>query len=242
MGRRFGAGIVLLALVGCGGGDTTPTQSVADQPVVRAADHALVDGCLSLGGDAHRIRLPQTITSAVRIGSGRRAGVAFANQGGGNICGWVRLARELARRDVTSILYDGTQGSPDSLAMAVRRLRRMGMRRVAVAGASVGGRAVVQLAARGRPALDAAVSLSAERLDRTSPDLIHAARRVHASSLYVSSRADGYTSFAQDTRRLYAATPAAAKRILVVPGDAHGVDLLPRASVRAAVARAILGR
>jgi pimeloyl-ACP methyl ester carboxylesterase len=89
---------------------------------------------------------------------------------------------------------------------------------------------------------NAVVSISGERLNRLTPDLIHAARRVHAPILYVSSRADGYTSFAQDTRQLYAATPTAAKRILVVPGDAHGVDLLPRTRVRAVVTRAILGR
>ena len=152
------------------------------------------------------------------------------------------LARELARRGATSILYDGMPGDPAGVAAGVRTLRRAGLHRVVVVGASVGGRAVVQLAARGAPPLDAVVSLSAERLDRATPDLIHAARRVRAPSFYVSSRADGYTSFAQDTRQLYAATPARDKKILVVPGDAHGTDLLPRARVREAVVRAVLGR
>jgi pimeloyl-ACP methyl ester carboxylesterase len=240
VGRRLGAGIAALALAGCGGGGGS-TTSVADQPVVRPAAHT-VDGCLTLGAHARRVRVPHTVTSAVRIGTGRRAGVVFANQSGGNICGWVPLARALARRGATAVLYDGMPGDPAGVAAAVRTLRRAGLHRVVVVGASVGGRAVVQLAARRTVPLDAVISLSAERLDRSTPDLIHAARRVRTPSFYVSSKADGYTSFAQDTRQLYAATPARDKRILVVPGDAHGTDLLPQARVREAVVRAVFGR
>jgi dienelactone hydrolase len=106
---------------------------------------------------------------------------------------------------------------------------------VPIVGASIGGRAVVQAAARDRGAIVAAVSLSAERSVGALPEILPDARRVRVPSLSLGSREDGYTTFGRDTRQFHGVTPAKVSQMLLVPGDDHGIDLLPDPRVRAAI-------
>jgi hypothetical protein len=55
------------------------------------------------------------------------------------------------------------------------------------------------------------------------------------ASLYVGSRTDGYTTFGRDTRQFHSVTPAKVNQMLLVPGDNHGVDLLPDPRVRTTI-------
>jgi pimeloyl-ACP methyl ester carboxylesterase len=47
------------------------------------------------------------------------------------------------------------------------------------------------------------ISLSGERTLGAQPDLLPAARRLRVPTLWVSSDNDGYTTFGEETRRLY---------------------------------------
>jgi dienelactone hydrolase len=167
-------------------------------------------------------------------------GVVLANQSGNDPCAWMPLARELAGKGMRALVfeYDDNSRADREVLAAARALRAAGVRRVAAIGASLGGRAVVQAAARDRGALAAAVSLSAERSVRAMPELLPVARRVRVPSLYIGSRDDGYTMFGRDTRQFHRVTPAKVNRMVLVPGGDHGVQLLSDATgsrVRAAI-------
>jgi dienelactone hydrolase len=118
---------------------------------------------------------------------------------------------------------------------------------VIAVGASVGGRAVVELAAKPSPGVDAVVSLSGERqIGPSYPDILPDARRVELPILYAGSRGDGYTLFGKETAELHEATPAQINELLLVPGSDHGVDLLSgrqgdrvRAAILSFVSRAV---
>jgi pimeloyl-ACP methyl ester carboxylesterase len=81
--------------------------------------------------------------------------------------------------------------------------------------------------ARHDPRVDAVVTLSAERTERSDArDAARAARRIRIPALTIGSRNDGWTTFGADTRAIHRAIPAPVSTMLLVPGAAHGVDLL----------------
>jgi hypothetical protein len=88
---------------------------------------------------------------------------------------------------------------------------------------------VVTAAARLHPGqVSAVVSRSGERILGAQRDIIVDARRLRTPTLWVSSLNDGYTNFAEETRRLYRAAKGHARpdKLLVVGGNDHGIDLL----------------
>ena len=233
-GRRCIAGALVAALLAGCGGHTTPAPPTASPEVGPSA----VEVCARAGPGwrafevhAHGARL-----NAAVLGDGE-VGVVFANQSGNSTCDWLPFATELARdgRRVVVFEYHDPGSAASELLAVARALRAAGARRVAIVGASVGGRAVVQAAARDRAAIVAAVSLSAERSVGALPEILPDARRVRVPSLYVGSREDGYTTFGRDTRQFHSVTPAKLNQMLLVPGDNHGVDLLPDPRVRTTI-------
>ena len=101
---------------------------------------------------------------AARLGSGRRGGV-FANDSTNETCAWSREARALTRRGYLVGLFETVAGYGFEAQQGgrSRRLRRAGARRIVLIGASVGARAVPQVAARRPRGLAGVVALSAER-------------------------------------------------------------------------------
>ena len=214
-----------LLIAGCGSSDehrrTGPQRE-------RPARHQALDGCARSGPNLRLTSFPapgQRVPAAV-VGRGP-TGAVFANQSGGSVCDWLPFARRLAVQGVRSLLFDYSGADyVDEARAAVGALRAAGGRRVVLVGASLGGQAAIRVAARPPTGLAAVATLSAERIGRSLGDVLPYARRVQIPSLYVGSTDDGYTTFGVDTRSLYRATPAHRKRIVVVRGDAHGVDLL----------------
>ena len=221
--------IAVLALAGCGSAaKPAPTPQPALLPEA-------VDGCDGAGTGWKRmvVRSDGPLEGAV-IGDGA-TGVVLANESGNRTCPWMPLATDLAHhgdRVVTFEYFDKDKAARE-LRDEAAALRHAGVRRVALVGASLGGRAVVQAAAG--TDLASAVSLSAERSIGTYPDLLPAAHRVRTPSLYITAKNDGFTNFGRDTRRLHAATPSS--RLLILKGGDHGTDLLP--GVDAAIRRFI---
>lgn len=107
---------------------------------------------------------------------------------------------------------------------AVARAHRHHARRITVVGASLGGITAVRVAARLDRRIDAMVDLSGELRwggNRSLP----AAHQVDVPALFAVSRGDPEMSPAQ-MRKVYAAVPGHAKRLLVVGHGLHGWDLL----------------
>lgn len=184
----------------------------------------------------------------VLFGAGPRA-VVLAHQGGPtppNLCSWVPYARQLAAAGYRVLASDhrrfGSSGSPrreayftrvdlDVLA-AVRELRRRGATSVVLAGASLGGSAVIGAGASARPPVQGVVSFAAPRLFGRV-NALAAARRLSVPVLFVSAVED--EPFAGDARLMYDASPSTDKRIAIFPGAVHGAPMLRDPAVRAVV-------
>ena len=108
-------------------------------------------------------------------------------------------------------------------------LRRRGVQRIALVGASMGGAIAVVAAARLHPV--ALVDLSGER-DTTGltpgidPDAAAAAAGVTAPALFAVAHGDRYVPVS-DMRAVARRTRSAVKRVIVLPASAgHGWDML----------------
>ena len=178
----------------------------------------------------------------VQFGRGQK-GVVLAHQGDyGDFCVWVPFARRLAALGHRVFVFDhrgfGSSASAKVRANAsrvdldvvgaVRELRRRGARSVVLAGASLGGTAVLAAAAQIQPAVQGVVSFGApgvyEQVDAT-----RAMPRLTVPALFVSAAEDGL--FADDARALYAAAASADKRVVIVPGSVHGTPVLREPAV-----------
>jgi hypothetical protein len=213
------AAIALLLFVGCGG----DASSQAPSP-------RLVDGCLRLGADARAIHVGVSGSLAIEgavVGQGR-AGVVLANQSDRDLCSWLRFARALTRAGFRVLLFDYSGADPQAdVAAAAKELHRRGVRSVALLGASKGARAA--LVAGSMPGVDASavISLSAESTGRTGPPRIAPfVRRLRVPILFLAARHDPWTGDGRDTHELYRAARSSVKRLVELPGHAHGVDLL----------------
>jgi pimeloyl-ACP methyl ester carboxylesterase len=187
---------------------------------------ASVESCVKPGRDTRIVQVAAIGGPVVVIGSGT-SGAVMANQDSGNLCQWLPLARGLARAGMRAVIFDWVGGpSADDVLAVARQLRRLGVRRVALVGASTGGRVVLHAAAEGPTQVDAVVTLSAERTGRGGYPTLADARHLRTPALYVGTTNDGYTTFGAETRTLFRATRAAGSRLLLVPGAEHGTDIL----------------
>ncbi len=220
--RRGWSLVVAVTIVleaGCGEG-ASPTTAAVQR----------VDGCLRLGRGAERtqvrVQASLTLRGAV-IGAGRD-GVVLANQSDRDLCSWLPLARALTHAGFRVLLFDYSGAEPQAdVAAAAREPRREGARSVALIGASKGARAVLVAASLRAAGAAAVVSLSAESTGRTGPPRIAPfVRRLRVPVLFVAARHDPWTADGADTRELYSAARLAERRLVELPGDAHGVDLL----------------
>ena len=181
----------------------------------------------------------------VRFGSGgrlegvvlghARTGVVLANQSDEDLCSWLPFARATAAQGLRVLAFDYGSGAPErEVAAAAGELRRRGATRIVLVGASEGAKAAI-LAEAARPTLAAAVvALSPERFLRGT-DVLPAARKLRVPTLFAVSAQDPHS--ARDTPTLAHAAARAPARLVTVPGDAHGIDLVsgpPAATVAAA--------
>lgn len=212
---------------------------------VAAADPASRwDGCTTKSGDLRFRAADGTKLVGHRFGSGTTA-VVLVHQRRGTLCQWVPYAKRLAGLGYTAFAID-LRGNGDSqsrsypanqryggdVAAAVKALRRLGAHKVFLVGASLGGSATISAAANTRPFVDGVVSVSG------AADLagaIDAVRHVQIPSLFIAGGDD--TDFANDARRLYAASTAQDKTLEVLPGAyEHGTQLVAaRSSVRSLI-------
>ena len=173
------------------------------------------------------------------FGAGRKA-VILGHQSQSNLCDWVTYARRLARLGYTAFAIDfrghglsqDRQGAAGNrlaldLAAAVTVMRQRGKTKVFLVGASMGGIAALVAGANVKPPVDGVVSVSAPARF-LGMDAVATAPRLRVPVLYLAAADDdnaGY-DFSKDAQALYAATAAADKRLVILPGFLHGVGLV----------------
>lgn len=220
-------GLLLVAATGAAAEQKKPKPLPLKQRCVTAAERKSTARFLASDG---------TRLVGVQFGRGPK-GVVLAHQGDRDLCSWVPYARRLALLGYRALVFDhrgfGSAGSSRvrantgrvdlDIVGAARELRRRGAASVVLAGTSLGGSAVLAGGAQIRPAVQGVVSLSGAKEYRGA-NAIRAMPRLTAPALFVSAEQDGH--FADEARALHAAAAAPDKRLVIVPGFEHGIDLL----------------
>jgi dienelactone hydrolase len=166
-----------------------------------------------------------TATGGFLTGSGN-TGIVLAHQADGNVCQWKDKAVELGKTGFRVLAVNSTTGDEVAeIEGAASLLRAEGAWKLLVMGASRGGAATLQAAARMPLEPDAVVALSAPAKDG-SLDALGAAQALTAPVLYVAGERDGAGGpAARELSRV--STKAAENRLESVKGSAqHGVALL----------------
>jgi pimeloyl-ACP methyl ester carboxylesterase len=174
-----------------------------------------------------------------RFGKGTTA-VILAHQSEGSLCDWVPYARRLASQGYFAFPVDfrgygfsqvrsGSAANrfAGDLAAATKALRKLGKRKVFLAGASMGGIASLVAGVNVTPAVDGVVSISAPARFR-GMDALKTVPRLRVPVLYLAAEGDdnaGY-DFSKDAEAMHEATAAADKRLELVPGSLHGIGLV----------------
>jgi alpha-beta hydrolase superfamily lysophospholipase len=178
-----------------------------------------------------------TPLDGVMVGSGT-VGVVLAHEYDNDLCGAWPFASYLAKRGFRAFAIDmrcfGRAPCPqgdaagrvvDDLTAAVAELRRRGVTKVAVVGASMGGSAALIAATRAQPPIDAVVSLSGEA---NPTSLLHlplnaraAVQQLTVPALFVVANLDQLTTV-DETRAMYQSDKTADKRLLVLPNQYEG--------------------
>ena len=173
--------------------------------------------------------VPGAAADAAEQGDGPT--IVFANDSGNSACPWLALANTLtgAGHRTVVLTYSTTAAAGES--QALRELldvanRSSGGGPYALVGAFLGGRLVIEAAPTRPPHLAVIVSLSGERTVEDYRDIVPDARRVTAPCLYVGSSDDPLTAGSRQPRQLQAALHGRPRQLLLLPGTAHGTDLL----------------
>ncbi len=225
--RRL-AGWCALLIAGCGGNAAAPPRRATPTPQPPVA----LAGCSGI--HARWAVLRGAGVDAAVTGSG--PAIVFGNESGNSACAWIPLAERLAAAGhrVAVFDYDATGASAERDCVAqmlsvARALRGSG--RFALVGASLGGRVVIEAAARRPPGLAALVSLSGERFVQNYRDIIASARRVRAPALYAGAREDGFTDGARQQNQLHAAMRGRPNELVQIGGVDHGTALLQHPAI-----------
>jgi pimeloyl-ACP methyl ester carboxylesterase len=200
--------------------------------------------------------------AAIEAGAGARGVVLIPELGAAGKCGWWDYAAYLAAHGYHALLFDhrctgesscpsgsaGTDLMPD-IRGAVTWLRRAGVARVALVGASRGGAEALIAATVPQQGVTGVVALSADELTLPlagSPypaTALTAARHLRLPALFAVAAADPAISV-RETRHLFAMTGSRSKHLVLLrAGAGHGWDLLWPArpgGPRPAISRKIL--
>ncbi|SEL98601.1 alpha/beta hydrolase [Streptacidiphilus jiangxiensis] len=232
------AGTALLASCAASGTASSPSSP----PVSVSAASDALDGCVMPGAVGPgvpiatiTVRGPQSSVIPVAVlGTGPRT-VVLSNQSDRFLCAWLPLVRRLTGEGYRVVLWDYAGEPPvDELRAVVAAVRGGGAGPVVLMGASKGAKTSIVAAAGLRPAVAGVVSLSAEQT--LAPDVVVApyVPELPCPLLLLTAVNDGYGSAAAAETFRAEARPGTV-RLVSVPGDAHGVDLLAGPTAKASL-------
>jgi dienelactone hydrolase len=183
----------------------------------------------------------------VEVGTGT-TGVVMAHMAGSDSCDWLPYGAELAATGYRVLAFDfggcgvsedlpASEGLDADIVAAAAFLRSEGATTIVLMGASMGAAASIVAATEVTPAPAAVVSLSAP-MSYESVNASAAAPNLSVPVVFAAASQD--PGFAYSAQSLYAATPGAAKKIVITDGYEHGTALLSEAAdgsdkVRAAI-------
>ncbi|GIH06321.1 hypothetical protein Rhe02_43880 [Rhizocola hellebori] len=218
----------LLAVAAVAACATTPTPAVPAAPSRKAGP-----GCLESTTAAKHITFGDSKLVGIVLGKGT-TGVVLAHQNGGSVCQWLITADELAQKGYLVLAFDfagfgGSQvgtsaGRAADVAEAVKAIRAEGATKVALAGGSMGGTAVVAAAATITPPVQAVIALSAPA-NFGGADALSAAPKLTMPVLYMA--AIGESTYTENAKAMHAASTASPDaQLLVAKGSEHGVSVV----------------
>ena len=196
----------------------------------------VTEGCATKAERASALRFfaaDDTPLEGVVLGSGPR-GVVLAHGSDGSFCEWLPYARELAPAGYRVLAYDSRSGPrvDVDMAAAIEALRRTGSEHVVAMGSSAGAIAALIGSASLASQPAAVVSLSAP--ESYGPlHALSAVRRLQAPVFFAASAED--EPFQTDARTMYAASGSSDRVLEILPGAAHGSQMLQDAAFRARV-------
>ena len=208
---------------------TQPAESGGDEQTEEATAYPLVPAepgrrpCEPEGStwlDAEGLGTEEA--DVLALGEGE-VGVVLLHQNDGRACAWVPVAEELVAEGYAvrvPVMEPGHWPQP-LIASAVEHLRGEGAGRVAVVGASMGGTYAIVGAAESATPPDLVVSVSGPGFYR-GVDPVEAVGQLDRPVLLLAAEDDG--ALADAAREIAGAAPEADLEIL--PGSAHGIDLL----------------
>jgi hypothetical protein len=186
-----------------------------------------LNGCLYANRHTRLVRFhaPRKKLRAAVIGSGP-IGVVLANQTDNTVCEWLPFPSSLAAHGMRVLAFDYGNGDESAEVQgAAHFLRAHGAWRLVLIGASIGGAVVIDAGVHLRPAPAAVISLSAVPEATTYPFPADA-KRLRSPIFQIGGTEDPLTQTGADTRMLFRASPSPAKRLLLIPGAAHGTDFV----------------
>jgi pimeloyl-ACP methyl ester carboxylesterase len=220
--------VVLLAvtlLTACGGRDAADrgTEPPSTNVATTSGEDELLYGCIEPG-----TAKPLTLESAgakldaAVFGNGSM-GIVLAHESDGSLCNWASIAPEFTDEGFRVLIFDF--GAPATVARdmhaATEKIRELGVKKIVLGGASLGGTVALMTAAKTRNVVGA-FSLSAPATYGNAEGL-PAVRRFRAPVLFVAAEDD--SNFDDEARWLYRASQSPRRQLLIVPGSEHGTAL-----------------
>ncbi|MFL1996074.1 alpha/beta hydrolase [Lysinibacillus irui] len=175
--------------------------------------------------------------SALVLGSGNK-GVLLAHEQGYSICSFLDMGTELADNGYLVIIPEyRNQGASQKIELnehieldadvALNELKRMGAKRVFLAGASCGGTTAIVAGVRQELPIEGLIILSSPA-QCSNLDAIPSVKKIKAPSLFVFSPGDYGGSIEKHVRQLYQESGATDKELIVDESGYHGTDMYHR--------------
>ncbi len=215
---------MLLFLTSCGptaGQPASSQRGATAPPSLRP-----LETCVQAGDMAQEVAFPsakgELVVGAV-LGSGD-VGIVLAHQVQSDLCEWLPYAKKLRDMGRRALIFDFGLDLAGDVVGAAAELRREGVTKVVLVGGSMGGTASLVAASIITPTVVGVASLSGPA-EFSRMDALAASKLLTLPVLYMAAEKDE-ERFPSDARAMYAVCPSAHKRLLILPGNDHGSELL----------------
>lgn len=205
---------------------------------VRSSSGHLVNSCVpeELRDKATTLTTSDEVhLSALVLGSGNK-GVLLAHEQGYNICSFLDMGTELADSGYLVVIpeyrnHGASQNTQEDVQpidrdadAALSELKRLGAKRVFLAGASCGGSTAIIAGVRQELPIEGLIILSSPA--QCGPhDAIPSVEKIKAPSMFVFSPGDYGGSIEKEVRKLFQASGATDKELIVDESGYHGTDM-----------------
>ncbi|WP_223833117.1 alpha/beta hydrolase [Streptomyces venezuelae] len=176
--------------------------------------------------------------SALVLGDGPD-GVLLDHEQGYSICSFVDIGRQLAERGYHVVIPEyrnhgasekraGNEHIDRDARAGLAELRRLGAKKVFLAGASCGGTTAAVAGADTPLRVVGLLMMSSPARCGPGVDAVAAVKRLDVPTLLVASPGDMQGNVEKQVREVYAASAAREKELVIRKGERHGTDMIKR--------------